>query len=323
MKRIMFGFALILLLAVIMGIVYLKLILPDVGPAPELQVQITQERIERGRYLAHNVMLCADCHSMRDYSRFSGPITGKHFAGGGNEFTEENGLPGNFHAKNLTPYYLGEWTDGEIFRAITSGVSKDGSALFPVMPYPLYNQAEAEDIYAVIAYLRTLEPVENDVPPSKAKFPVNLLINTMPVKYKNPVKPDAGDRIAYGKYMATVSGCIECHTPMEKGKPLFEEAFTGGREFPLPGGILTTTNLTPDKETGIGMWTEEMFVTRFKAYADTGYVPHHVDFMNEFNTLMPWMLYAQMEEQDLKAIYAYLSTLEPKNKNIVRFIPNK
>jgi hypothetical protein len=323
MKRILVSISLIVFFAAIFIVVYLKFILPSTGAAPQLQVQITPERVERGRYLAHHVMLCADCHSMRDYNRFSGPLTGKIFSGGGDEFTEANGLPGNFYAANLTPYHLDEWTDGELFRAITSGVSKDGRALFPVMPYMLYNQSEAEDIYAVIAYLRTLEPVENEVPASKAKFPVNLIMNTMPVKYTNPLKPDSDDKVAYGKYMATVSGCIECHTPMKKGKPVWEEAFTGGREFPLPGGILTTTNLTPDKETGIGMWTEEMFVTRFKAYADSGYVPHEVDFMKDFNTMMPWTLYSLMEEQDLKAIYAYLSSLDPISKPIVRFVPNK
>jgi hypothetical protein len=323
MKRLLLGLTLFIVFAIIMLLVYLNLMLPGAGAAPQLQVQITPERVERGRYLAHHVMLCADCHSMRDYSRFSGPITGKPFAGGGDEFTEANGLPGNFYAANLTPYHLGEWTDGEIFRAVTSGVSKDGKALFPVMPYVLYNQSEAEDIYAVIAYLRTLDPVENEVPASKAHFPVNFIMNTMPVKYTYPHKPDANDKIAYGKYMATVSGCIECHTPMKKGKPLWEEAFTGGREFLLPGGILTTTNLTPDKETGIGMWTEEMFLTRFKVYADSAYVPHELDFMNDFNTMMPWTLYSRMEEQDLKAIYAYLSSLEPKNKTIVRFLPKK
>jgi mono/diheme cytochrome c family protein len=311
----------VLFVAVLLSVVYLKLMLPNTGGAPDLQVEITPERVERGKYLAHNVMVCADCHSMRDYSKFSAPITGHAFSGGGDEFTEEFGLPGNFYASNLTPFYLKDWTDGELFRAITTGVSKNGRALFPAMPYPLYNHASEEDIHAVIAYLRTLPSVDNTVKESKAKFPVNMLINTMPVKYNYPVKPDEQNVTEYGKYMATIAGCIECHTPMVKGKPVWEEAFSGGRDFLLPGGVLTTSNLTPDATTGIGNWTEEMFISRFKAFADSSYLPHDVDINKEFNTLMPWMLYSQMNETDLKAIYAYLRTLEPKEKQITLFTP--
>src|SRR5690554_1631521 len=181
-------FIFILLGAVLLLFVYVKFVLPDTGPAPDIVIEVTPERVERGSYLANHVMVCADCHSMRDFSRFSGPIHGDAYAGGGEEFTKEAGLPGNFYANNLTPFHLKEWTDGEIFRAITSGVSKDGRALFPVMPYPLFNQASEEDIYAVIAYLRTLPVVENSTKPSKAEFPVSVLINTMPVKYKSPAR---------------------------------------------------------------------------------------------------------------------------------------
>ncbi len=309
--------------AALMFVIYLTYFLPNAGAAPDIKVEITPERVERGQYLANHVMVCADCHSMRDFSKYSAPLTGSAFSGGGEEFTEEFGLPGNFYASNLTPFYLKDWTDGEIFRAITSGVSKNGRALFPAMPYPLYNQASEEDIFAVIAYLRTLPPVENKVKTSKAKFPVSLLINTMPLKYSSPVKPDEKDITQYGKYMATVAGCIECHTPMVKGKPVWDDAFSGGREFIIPGGVLTTSNLTPDIETGIGNWTEEMFISRFKMFADSANVMHKIDFSKDFNTLMPWTLYAQMRESDLKAIYTYLETLEPKRKRITLFVPNR
>lgn len=305
---------LLLIGAVLIILGYVKFFLPNTGPAPDLKIEITPQRVERGKYLAHHVMVCADCHSMRDFSKFSGPLTGAAFAGGGEEFTKEFGLPGNFYASNLTPFNLKDWTDGEIFRAITSGVSKDGRALFPAMPYPLYNQANEEDIHAVIAYLRTLPSEENTVETSKADFPVSLLINTMPLKYHYPDKPDEDNVLEYGGYMATVAGCIECHTPMEKGVPVMDEAYTGGREFRLPGGIVTTSNLTPDIETGIGSWTEEMFVNRFKSFADSSYTPHEVDFNTEFNTLMPWTMYSGMKESDLKAIYAYLHSIEPKKR---------
>lgn len=323
MKRLMWIVPLVIILTALLLFGYIKFMLPRVGTAPELKVEVTPERVERGRYLANNVMVCADCHSMRDYSKYSAPITGSVFSGGGEEFTEENGLPGNFYASNLTPFFLQNWTDGELFRAITSGVTNKGRALFPVMPYLLYNQAHEEDIYAVIAYLRTLPPVENTTKLSKPKFPVNLIVNTMPVKYKHPEKPDTQNSEVYGKYLATIAGCVECHTPMVKGKPVWEEAYSGGREFLLPGGVVTTANLTPDKETGIGNWTEEMFINRFKAFADSSYIPHDVNIESEFNTLMPWTLYAGMDAADLKAIYAYLKTLEPRKRQITLFAPRK
>lgn len=314
---------LVIVVAGLAGILYLRYMLPNVGEASDLKVEITPERVERGKYLAHNVMLCADCHSMRDFSKFSAPVMGPAFSGGGEEFTEEFGLPGNFYATNLTPFHLGDWSDGELFRAITSGVSKDGRALFPVMPYPLYNQAHEEDIYSVIAYLRTLPAVEKESKQSKANFPVNLIMNTWPLKYNHPEKPNENNIKEYGRYMATVSGCIECHTPMVKGKPVWEEAFSGGRQFPLPAGMVTTANLTPDSETGLGKWTEEMFLNRFRAFADSSYTPHHVNIETDYNTVMPWMLYSKMKDSDLKAIYAYLQSLEPKKRQVTVFTPHK
>lgn len=163
MKRLIWIIPLILITGVVALFSYLKFMLPDAGPAPDITIEPTEERIERGEYLANAVMVCVDCHSMRDFTKYADPVTGARFAGGGEEFTKELGAPGDFYAPNLTPYNLKDWTDDEIYRAITAGVSKDGRALFPGMPYHLYGQASKEDIYAVIAYLRTLEPVENQI----------------------------------------------------------------------------------------------------------------------------------------------------------------
>lgn len=69
-------------------------------------------------------MSCADCQSQRNFTKYAGTITGVPFAGGGAEFTDETGTPGDFYASNLTPFHLGGWTDGEIYQAITTGVFK-------------------------------------------------------------------------------------------------------------------------------------------------------------------------------------------------------
>ena len=116
------------------------------------------------------------------------------------------------------------------------------------------------------------------------------------------------------------SGCIECHTQADpQGMIIQEVAFEGGRDFPFPDGSkVTSSNITPDPETGIGNWDEATFVQRFKQYTDSAYVIPQVP-QGEFNTIMPWTMYAGMTEQDLKAIYAYLRTLEPKRNQVIRF----
>ncbi|HKJ79361.1 MAG TPA: hypothetical protein VKA10_07490 [Prolixibacteraceae bacterium] len=319
MKRLLWIIPLLIAIIILVTILYVKLALPNVGKAPAITIEPTAERLERGKYLANNVMGCIDCHTERDMTRFSGPIKDKPFAGGGEEFTVELGAPGDFFAPNLTPYHLGDWTDGEIYRAITAGVSKDGRALFPSMPYHLYGQASKEDIYSVIAYLRTLPSFENTVPAAKPKFPFSLIINTIPKKIEHKEMPDADNLVEYGEYVIKLAGCIDCHTPMEKGQFIMEKAYAGGMEFILPTGVVRSVNLTPDEETGIGAWDEETFVARFKAYSDSSFVPYEVK--EGFNTIMPWTMYGKMDSIDLKAIFAYLQSLEPIKNEVTLFSP--
>jgi mono/diheme cytochrome c family protein len=325
MKKNILRITLVLLGLVVLlvagGLIYLKTALPDVGPAPELKVEMTAARIERGKYLANHVAVCMDCHSQRDFSRFAGPVKDGTLGGGGEKFGPELGFPGTFYSKNITPYALKDWTDGEIYRAITAGVSRKGEALFPVMPYHGFGQMDDKDIHAIIAYIRTVPPVKNDVPASRADFPMNFILQTMPVKGTPQPLPDKSDVLAYGKYLTTFSSCGECHTKRDKGTPLPGMEFAGGMEFQLPHAMVRSANLTPDQETGIGTWTEEMFVKRFKMYADSTYHNPAVA-KDDFNTIMPWMMFAGMEETDLKAIFAYLKTLKPVNHKVVKFEPN-
>ncbi len=138
MKRIII-FLKYLLVFVLIGLAillfYIKTMLPSVGEPPELKVSMASENIVRGQYLANHVTVCIDCHSTRDWSKFAGPPIIGTEGKGGEVFDQSLGFPGKYVANNITPYHLKDWTDGEIFRAITTGVSKDGRALFPIMPY--------------------------------------------------------------------------------------------------------------------------------------------------------------------------------------------
>ncbi len=306
--------------AILIIVGYIKLFLPNVGDAPDLTVEITEERVERGKYLANHVMLCMDCHAVRDFSLYAGPPKPGTLGGGGDVFDQNMGFPGRFISRNLTPTALSEWTDGEIFRAITSGVSRDGSALFPVMPYLHYSKMAEEDIHAVIAYLRSLDPVENELDASKPDFPVSLLINTMPVKAEPGVIPSKDDIVEYGRYMITAAACTDCHTRMENGA-FVGEPFAGNNEFRFPdGSVVRSANITPHPTTGIGTWTQEQFINRFKMYTDSSYVPRRVE-PGEMQTVMPWQMYGGMSEEDLGAIYEYLRSLEPVENLVVRFTP--
>src|SRR6186713_186920 len=121
----------LILVAVAGLIIFVKTALPRVGPPPGLSIQATPGRVAHGEYLALHVAVCMDCHSQRDWSIYAGPIKPGTYGVGGEKFGKEIGFPGTVYSSNITPAALSGWTDGEIFRAITTGVNKDGRALFP------------------------------------------------------------------------------------------------------------------------------------------------------------------------------------------------
>ncbi len=300
---------------------------PKVGHAPDIKtIEATPERLERGEYLANYVAGCTDCHSTRDWDYFAGPVVPGTAGKGGEYFGEEMDIPGKIYASNITPAAIGDWTDGELVRAIVSGVNKDGDALFPIMPYANFARLPEDDIYSIVAYIRTLKPIPNEIPKRKIKFPVNLFIRRMPKRYSHQTRPDTSDKIAYGEHVTTIAGCADCHTPMKRGKPIKGMEFAGGNKFPFPGedmhGTTRSANITPHIETGIGEWTEEAFVERFKKFAgpDGKEIVIHEGHLGA-NTFMPWTLYAEMTEGDLRAIYAYLRTVKPIENTVKKYSP--
>lgn len=308
----------ILILIVVSIGTYVKVALPNTGKAEDITIEATPERLERGKYLAYNVAVCMDCHSTRDWSRFAGPMTNIDIGAGGEPFNQDMGFPGVFSAKNITPYAVKDWTDGELLRAITTGVSKNGKALFPVMSYHRFGKMDKEDIYSIIAFIRTLAPVQKANIESKPDFPVNFLINTMPKKANFQTKPAESDVVAYGGYLINAAGCVDCHSKNDKGAVVAGTEFGGGMEFGQPSGILRTPNITSDEETGIGSWNKDAFVNKFKAYADSSYVAPLVE-KDSWNTPMPWSMYAGMKTSDIEAIYAYLRSIQPIKNAVTRF----
>ncbi|MER2995935.1 cytochrome c [Pontibacter populi] len=319
------GYSVVAILAVIAaGVIYMQYAFPNVDAAPTITIKKSPEMIARGEYIANHVAVCIDCHSERDWSKFAGPIKPGTHGKGGDRFDQTMGFPGVFYAKNITSDKetgIGSWTDGELYRALTAGVSKDGDPLFPMMPYNAFRQMREQDLHAVIAYIRTLEPIKNEVPKSDPDFPFNLILRTMPATPEKLPEPVLDSPVAKGKYLFTMASCGECHTPNDKGKVVEGMYLAGGAEFQFPNGaILRSANITPDKEAGIGAWTEDDFVNRFKQNLEPEMANRKIA-PGEFNSIMPWQMYAGMKEEDLRAIYQYLKTVEPNKNKVVKFSP--
>lgn len=297
---------------------YVTMALPNVGPPEAIKIDQTPQRIAHGKYLANHVAVCMDCHSDHDWTKFTGPSDSTKLGMGGMKFDAAVDLPGELYVPNITPTNLKDWTDGELFRAITTGVKKDGSAIFPIMPWQSYSKMDKEDVYDIIAYIRTLKPQEGSYPKAKLDFPLNILVHTMPQKASLGTRPPESDTLKYGAYLVQSAACQDCHTQEEHGTQLPGMAFAGGRPFKLNGGTVKSANITSDAKTGIGAWTKQQFVARFTMYADSSYKPTDVK-PGEFQTIMPWLMYGKMKKTDLEAIYAYLKTVKPVNNTVVKF----
>ena len=300
-------------------VAYLYARYPNVPAAENVKVDATPEKIARGEYLANHVSGCVICHAERDMTKYGGPVKDGTYGAGG-EFFGDPAQGFEVYSKNITPAAIGGWTDGELIRAFTAGVTADGEPLFPIMPYPRYAHLSREDVDSIVAYLRTLKPVNRTVPPRKLPFPLPLIVRTMPQPAALRPMPAKGDKVAYGEYVTTAAVCADCHTPTDSmGRPLEGREFSGGQEFPLPGGGVTrAANITPDADTGIGTWTEQQFIDKFKAWRNVEPRALTSDEQRE-NTLMPWLYYAGMTDEDLGAIYTYLRTLKPVVSRVRKF----
>jgi len=282
---------------------------PFIGPqrraATDRQFERTPEREARGRYLVEGLLDCGVCHSPRDWTQHGGPqIKGKELTG---QILPLTGFPGLLVAPNLTPDHdTGSltWTDDQIGRAIREGIRHDDSTLFPAMPYGEYRTLSDEDLASVVVYLRSLAPVRSPLPPSHINFPLRYLVRSAPQPVTQPVKgPDPSDIVARGKYMVGL-GC-GCHNAVDNLH------YAGGDHLAGPWGDVTSANLTPDAS-GINYYNETTFITALR----TGYVG-----ARSLNSIMPFLTFRNLTDDDLKAIFAYLRTLPPVRHRVDNSLP--
>jgi mono/diheme cytochrome c family protein len=298
------GVIALLALGITFTIGWRPIIGPKARPLTDRRFEATTARLQRGEYLVRAVANCLHCHSELDPSVEGLPIVAAT-AGGGRQFID----PGIefMVSPNITPDTEtggGSWTDDMFARAIREGIGNDGRALFPLMPYVNYRHMSDEDLASVITYIRSLPPVRKTQPRSAIPFPVNRFINAVPQPLEGPVPPpDLSTPEKRGEYLVAMASCSDCHTPMDdKGQYIMSLAFAGGNIFKFEGREpKAAANITPGVN-GIPYYTPELFVETIR----TGRVRER-----KLSDLMPWGHYRNMNDDDLRAMFAYLKTVEP------------
>lgn len=277
--------------------------------------------LERGEYLAVHVAGCMDCHSKRDFSKYSCPTIPGTEGGGGFLFDQKFGLPGKLYGRNITPDNetgIGTWTDDDIIRAMTQGISKNGDTLFPLMPYANFNRMAKEDLLSIVAYIKTLKPIRNKVPTNELMIPVSMAYPgpALQASIDGNVRPPESDKVQYGAYLVNAADCGTCHSPLTEHGPDMTKMYAGGYPFDAGSFKVVSANITPDSATGIGTWNEAQFLNKFIPYREEK--NYNFDPGKE-NTIMPLSLLAGMKDEDLKAIYAYMRTVKPISNKVEKY----
>ena len=267
---------------------------------------------KRGEYIAA-IAGCAYCHMGVGAN---GPDFARPFAGG----LEVREQRGTWHAPNITQDReggIGGWSDDEIIAAIREGVRPDGTQLFAAMPYANFNRMTDDDVRALVAFLRTVPPVDHAVAPNDIALPQR---RPPPIARIDRVD----DPVAHGEYLVTIMNCSTCHTPLtDDGTPDLAREFAGGVEIEIPAlgtGTLYASNITSDPTTGIGAWTD--------AQMTHGIEKPGVGGTRISGYLAAWSARASaplsctpgipLSDRDRTAIGAYLRTIAPIRNEVPR-----
>lgn len=278
-----------------------------------LKVQRDSVSIERGAKIA--TLLCNECHKGQD-----GKLTGNILP----DLPKEFGTVASYNITHDPDNGIGNWTDGELYYFLRTGIRKNGSWAPPFMPkFPLMADA---DVYAIIAWLRSDDPAlaadKREYPPNQYNFLVKFLSNvafTPPPLPAAPIAvPDSSDQIAFGKYVANkLCVCYACHSAdfkkLDYLVPENTAGFYGGGNPMLnkEGEIVPTANITLDKETGIGNWTQQQFYEAVKYGKNPKGGPLYY----------PMFPHTTLSDREVNSIWAYLQTVPPIKNRVTRYQP--
>lgn len=274
---------------------------------------VAETLVERGSYLVNTILACGNCHTPKNAT--GAAIADKELAGGLSFTTPAFSVT----AANITPDRetgIGDWSDDDIKHALVDGTRPanarlPGTPLAAVMPANFYKALLPRDLDAVVAYLRSVKPVRNQVAPPNYLQPVH-----------RDAYPDAEagfteeqvlrDPVRRGAYLVTIGHCMECHSAWARGVSDFKNGFgKGGRVFsrslvqgfPSAWEKSTAPNITSHPTAGIGGWTDsEIKRAITKGIARDGRI---------LNPPMAIAWYSGMTERDLDAIIAWLRTVPP------------
>lgn len=267
--------------------------------------------VERGRYLVNTILACGNCHTPKAVD--GQPIAGKELSGAGLSFSAPFFVGA---ASNITPDQetgIGNWSDDELKRAITQGLRPDhgrlaGVPLAPMMWVAFYKAMTAGDLDAVVAYLRSVPAVRNEVPLSEYKR--QMPRQPYPDAEKGFTDADMRDPVRRGAYLVTIGHCMECHTPAKDGKTLYEQALGKGgkpygpglvKGYPVDWAGSVSRNISSHPEAGIGRWTDDEIKRAIaKGISRDG---------RQLKPPMGFLWYAGLTDTDLDAIVAWLRTL--------------
>ena len=325
LKKILLFLAALIVLAVLSFYLYVQSSWDKTYdyPLPTLQVSQDSAVIAHGAYLVNGPAHCNACH----VSNFDDMVAGDK----GQAVELKGGIMfplgplGKMYTRNLTPDKktgLGRYSDGQIFRMMRHGIRPSGISSMPLL-MPFWKMAD-EDLVAVVSYLRSLEPVEHEIPENEWTF-MGKAIRTLSSTFKPIENPDApatappiAPTIERGEYLANyVTNCVGCHTnrDMMTYEAIGPE-FAGGMEFEPWVALhkyldvdttlwLRSPNITPDPGGVLAKFkTPEEFIARFRMGRAYPFSP------------MDWGAFSRMKDEDLTAIWMYLNSLDPVKNDI-------
>jgi cytochrome c553 len=256
-------------------------------PAERIAIPSDITSLQRGQHLASAIATCLDCH-------------GPQLAG---RVVIDDPALGRVVAPNLTRGRGGAgstFSDADFALAIRDGVDPKGRPLL-IMPSDDYNHFGDADLGAIIAYVRSLAAVDNALPPNELRPLGRVLFATGQLSLQpadnidrtapRPPTPAAAVTAEYGQYLANTAGCPNCHGP----------GLSGGKIPQAPADAAPAANLTP---AALGSWSDAEFIRVMR----TGRRPDG----RVLNTFMPWPYYAQMTDDELRALWRFLQAVPPR-----------
>jgi len=247
-------------------------------PVKAINVPADAQAVGRGEHLAA-IFMCTRCHTENL---------------GGEVYFDVPGMV-SIPTPNLTTGSGGigaAYSNEDLARAIRHGVNRDGQALF-IMPAKAFQYLSDADLEAIIAYVRSMPPVDNSLPERRVELMGRLMMGAgmfppfaaAQIDHTSPPSstPDPGVTAEYGQYLAHV--CTECHGANLNGAP-----------FGPPGQEVLTPNLTPGGE--LSAWSEQDFMNTIRS----GVTPSG----RSLNEDMPWKSFGQMTDDELQALWMYL-----------------